>query len=89
MLVIGESSVAKHDLPESGELVLGPLATLAQIEANGDVKKRWPALAAVLRARPVDITVVDPCVDGMADMDSVTAQIEAILEKVAPKEKVS
>jgi xanthine dehydrogenase YagS FAD-binding subunit len=27
------------------ELVLGPLATLAQIEANADVKKRWPALA--------------------------------------------
>ncbi|MGZ3406435.1 MAG: FAD binding domain-containing protein, partial [Polyangia bacterium] len=30
----------------SGELVLGPLATLAQIEAHGDVRKRWPALAA-------------------------------------------
>jgi xanthine dehydrogenase YagS FAD-binding subunit len=25
--------------------VLGPLATLAQIEAHADVKKRWPALA--------------------------------------------
>jgi len=28
-----------------GELVLGPLATLAELEANADVKKRWPALA--------------------------------------------
>jgi AraC-like DNA-binding protein len=33
----------------------------------------WPALAAVLRARPVDITVVDPCVDGMADTEAVRA----------------
>lgn len=30
----------------SGELVLGPLTTLAQLEAHPDVKKRWPALAA-------------------------------------------
>ncbi|HEY1584362.1 MAG TPA: FAD binding domain-containing protein [Polyangia bacterium] len=30
----------------AGELVLGPLVTLAAIEAHGDVKKRWPALAA-------------------------------------------
>jgi xanthine dehydrogenase YagS FAD-binding subunit len=29
-----------------GELVLGPLATLAQIESHADVGKRWPALAA-------------------------------------------
>jgi xanthine dehydrogenase YagS FAD-binding subunit len=28
-----------------GELVLGPLATLAQIEAHADVNRRWPALA--------------------------------------------
>jgi xanthine dehydrogenase YagS FAD-binding subunit len=28
-----------------GELVLGPLATLAELEANADVRKRWPALA--------------------------------------------
>jgi len=28
-----------------GELVLGPLATLAELEAHADVKKRWPALA--------------------------------------------
>ena len=27
------------------ELVLGPLATLAELEANADVRKRWPALA--------------------------------------------
>jgi AraC-like DNA-binding protein len=33
----------------------------------------WPALAAVLRARPVDITVVDPCVDGSADTEAVRA----------------
>ncbi|HEX8951691.1 MAG TPA: FAD binding domain-containing protein [Polyangia bacterium] len=30
----------------AGELVLGPLATLAQIEAHAEVQKRWPALAA-------------------------------------------
>ena len=30
----------------TGELVLGPLATLAAIEAHADVGKRWPALAA-------------------------------------------
>ena len=30
----------------SGELVLGPLVTLAAIEAHADVGKRWPALAA-------------------------------------------
>jgi xanthine dehydrogenase YagS FAD-binding subunit len=29
----------------AGELVLGPLVTLAQLEAHADVKKRWPALA--------------------------------------------
>jgi xanthine dehydrogenase YagS FAD-binding subunit len=29
-----------------GALTLGPTATLAMIEANGDVKKKWPALAA-------------------------------------------
>jgi xanthine dehydrogenase YagS FAD-binding subunit len=30
----------------TGELVLGPLVTLAQLEAHADVGKRWPALAA-------------------------------------------
>ncbi|MCU1277010.1 MAG: molybdopterin dehydrogenase [bacterium] len=30
----------------SDDLVLGPLATLSQIEAQADVRKRWPALAA-------------------------------------------
>ncbi len=33
----------------------------------------WPALAGVLRARPVEITVVDPCVDGPADIEAVRA----------------
>jgi xanthine dehydrogenase YagS FAD-binding subunit len=30
----------------NGELALGPLVTLAQLEASSDVKRRWPALAA-------------------------------------------
>ncbi len=33
----------------------------------------WPALAGVLRARPVEVTVVDPCVDGSADTEAVRA----------------
>lgn len=33
----------------------------------------WPALAGVLRARPVEVTVVDPCVDGPADTEAVRA----------------
>ncbi|HWZ61042.1 MAG TPA: AraC family transcriptional regulator [Gemmatimonadaceae bacterium] len=33
----------------------------------------WPSMAAVLRARPVDIAVVDPCIDGGADTESMRA----------------
>jgi xanthine dehydrogenase YagS FAD-binding subunit len=30
----------------AGELVLGPLVTLAELEAHAEIKRRWPALAA-------------------------------------------
>lgn len=33
----------------------------------------WPSMAAVLRARPVDIAVVDPCIEGAADTETVRA----------------
>jgi len=33
----------------------------------------WSSMAAVLRARPVDIAVVDPCIEGAADTETVRA----------------
>jgi AraC-like DNA-binding protein len=33
----------------------------------------WPSMAAVLRARPVDVAVVDPCIEGAADTETVRA----------------
>jgi xanthine dehydrogenase YagS FAD-binding subunit len=44
--IAGLDAITVTTTGAGGELVLGPLATLAQIEGNGDVKKRWPALAA-------------------------------------------
>jgi AraC-like DNA-binding protein len=53
--------------------MLSHLRTVAGASHTVLAAPSWPSMAAVLRARPVDIAVVDPCVEGAADTETVRA----------------
>ncbi|HZS61180.1 MAG TPA: helix-turn-helix domain-containing protein [Gemmatimonadaceae bacterium] len=53
--------------------MLSHLRVVAGDEHTVLAASSWTALAGVLRARPVEVTVVDPCVDGAADTEAVRA----------------